>query len=444
MSLDMLLISPPNVVFRPREGERGLMPPLGLGYLAATLEQAGYSVDLVDMQPEGVRGADLARMVQERKPRVVGISTTVVTYKNGLRVAQVVKGALPTVKVVVGGPQATFLVEETLACPAVDVLVRYEGEGTIIELMRHFDGDRPSLDSIRGIAFCDGDHIYRTEPRPLIADLDSIPTPARHLFKSHLYAKPGVLITARGCPSQCVFCAANALYKDPPYRARSPELVVDEIEEMVEKYNLNSFFVADDTFTLSPARTIKICNFIVERRLSVSWTCEARINTMTPELAYKLAEAGCLEVQYGVETGNPQIMKLIRKGIKLKQVEEVVDYTLGAGLDVICSFIIGFPWDTHDTVRQTVDLACRLNGLGSLIPNRGGNKRGRLVAMYAPLTPLPGTEMYRQAETLGLRFLTRDWDQFTFNSPVVETENLSAAEIRRVLYEMDTSVSSAA
>jgi anaerobic magnesium-protoporphyrin IX monomethyl ester cyclase len=435
MTSDVLLIAP-SLAFRPRGNRGGMMPPLGLGYLAAVLEQAGYRVDLVDMQAEGVRGPDLTRMVRERQPRVVGISTMVVTYRNGLRAAQVVKQALPATKVVVGGPQATFLVEETLACPAVDVLVRYEGEETLVELMHHYDGDGPALDRIRGIAFRDGGRIYQTERRSLIADLDSLPLPARHLFKSQLYAKPGVLITARGCPSRCVFCAANALYPSPPYRARSPHLVVDEIEGMVNEHGLDSFLIADDTFTLCPERAMRICDLILERGLAVKWTCEARVNTMTPKLARKLAQAGCIEVQYGVETGNAEIMKRIRKGIKLEQVEQVVDYTLSAGLDVICSFIVGFPWDTPDTVRQTVDFACRLNRLGSLAPNRGGKKRGRSIAMYAPLTPLPGTVMYQQAEELGLHFLTRDWDQFTFSTPVVETASLSAAQIRRVLYEI--------
>ena len=153
MTSDVLLIAPLSIVFRPRENESGMMPPLGLGYLAAVLEQAGYRVDLVDMQAEGVRGPDLTRMVRERQPRVVGISTMVVTYGNALRVACLVKKALPTAKVVIGGPQATFLVEETLACLAVDVLVCYEGEETLVELMHHYDGDGPALEHIRGIAF---------------------------------------------------------------------------------------------------------------------------------------------------------------------------------------------------------------------------------------------------------------------------------------------------
>lgn len=434
MALDMLLVAPPSVAAKPYDKDGGMTLPLGLGYLAAVLEQAGYSVELLDMAAEQARGADLTRLVRERQPRVVGISTMVVTYKNGLRIAELVKAASPTTKVIVGGPQATFLVEETLTCPAVDVLARYEGEETILELMHHFAGAGPTLDQIRGIAFKAGDRICETESRPLIEDLDRLPFPARHLFKLDRYAKPGVLITARGCPSHCVFCAANTLYPDPPYRARSPHFIVDEIEEMVNRHKLNSFFIADDAFTLWPKRAMAICDLIIERRLNVQWTCEARVNTMTRELARKMVEAGCIEVQYGVETGNPEIMKLIRKGISLEQVEKVVDYSQAIGLDVICSFIIGFPWDTAETVRQTLDFALRLGHLGCPIPNRGGKNRGRIVAMYAPLTPLPGTAIYRQAEALGIRFLTRDWDLFTFNSPVIETPHLSAAQVRQALY----------
>lgn len=437
MALDVLLISPPSIAFRGRGDEKGMMPPLGLGYLAAVLELAGFKVGLIDMQPEGIRGKDLARILEEQRPRVVGITTMVVSFKNALRVSEIVKQVLPDTKVVVGGPQATFLVEETLACPSIDVLVRHEGEDTILELMHFFLDGSLSLDHIRGIAFREGDKIYQTEDRPLIRDLDRLPFPARHLFKSHLYVKPGVVITARGCPSQCVFCAARALYPNPSYRARATKLVVDEIEEMVERYRLDSFFIADDTFTLDPDRAMEICDLIIERKLRVWWACEARVNTMTPELAHKLVQAGCVEVQFGVETGNPEIMKRIRKGIRLEQVEEVVNYTLEAGLDVLCSFIIGFPWDTPETVKQTLDFARKLSRLGNgAVASRGRRRRGRMVAMYAPLTPLPGTELYRRAEEWGIRFLTRDWDRFTFNEPVIETNNLSARDVRRILYEI--------
>ena len=176
---DILLISPPSIakLRRPPRQQQvskdGYVPPLGLCYLAAVLERAGYHVDLIDMQAENLRGTDLAHWVRERRPRVVGIGTTVVTYKNGLRIAELVKEVSPTTQIIVGGPQATFLIEETLACPAVNILVRFEGEETIVELMHHFADHGPSLDRIRGIAFRDGDHICRTDPRPLIADLDT-------------------------------------------------------------------------------------------------------------------------------------------------------------------------------------------------------------------------------------------------------------------------------
>jgi anaerobic magnesium-protoporphyrin IX monomethyl ester cyclase len=388
-------------------------------------------VDLLDMQAEGVRGTDIAPLVQERQPRVVGISTMVVTYGNALRVACLVKKALPTAKVVIGGPQATFLVEETLACLAVDVLVCYEGEETLVELMHHYDGDGPALEHIRGIAFRDGDRIHQTEQRPLITELDSLPFPSRHLFKASLYTKPGVLITARGCPSQCIFCAANALYPGKKrYRARSPQAVVDEIGELVEYYGVGEFFIADDAFTLQPERAMEICDLILARRIRTRWTCEARINSMTPELVYKMREAGCYLVQYGIETGNPEIMKLIRKGISLEQVEEVVNYTQAAGIDIICSFIIGFPWDTHQTVNQTIDFARQLCCKGAREPNLGGAGRGLVNAMFAHLTPLPGTYLYDHAGELGVRLLSQDWDRYTMSAPIIETSHLSVMDMR--------------
>jgi radical SAM superfamily enzyme YgiQ (UPF0313 family) len=357
-----------------------------------------------------------------------------VTYKNGLRIAELIKAASPTTQIVVGGPQATFLIEETLACPAVDILVRFEGEETIVELMHYFDGNGLALDQIRGIAFREGNRIHQTEPRPLIANLDTLPFPARHLLKGALYAKPGVLITARGCPSQCIFCAANTLYPHVHYRARTPEAVVDEIEDLLS-YGVGEFFIADDAFTLQPQRAIEICDLIMARGIRARWTCEARVTSMTPELVRKMHESGCYLVQYGVETGNPDIMKYIRKGIRLSQVEEVVNFSQAAGLDVICSFIIGFPWDTQQTVHQTIDFARKLCRLGAREPNLGGPNRGLVNAMFAYLTPLPGTPLYDQADQLGIRLLSRDWDRYTMASPIIETQHLSADDMRDLFIE---------
>jgi len=359
-----------------------------LGYLAAVLEQAGYSVAVVDMDAQGIRGTELEQMVRDRPPRVVGITTMATSYKNGLRIAQIIKNTCPMTKVVMGGPQVTFLIKETLACPAVDIVVRHEGEETLLELMRHFNGDGPSLESIRGIAFRDGGHICQTELRPLVADLDNLPFPARHLFDMGRYNIPGTLLTARGCPSRCIFCVAPALYPDLSYRMHSPQRVVEEIECLVTEYKLNAFIIVDDTFTLQPKRAIEICDLIINRGLNVKWGCEARINTMTPELARKLFEAGCIEVQYGVETGDPEIMQRIRKGIELEQVEEVVRYSLATGMNVVCSFIIGHPWDTRDTVQRTLDFGLKLSKLGA---GSSGDSRfcTRVLTFFAPTRPFP-------------------------------------------------------
>jgi anaerobic magnesium-protoporphyrin IX monomethyl ester cyclase len=433
--LDVLLITPPPIFAGPADPPDGIAPSLGLGYLAAVLEQAGYHVAILDMQAERMRGADLSRYIAAQHPRLVGISTVVKTYKNGLRAAQVIKAAAPETKVIVGGPHATFLIEETLNCPAVDVLVRYEGEETILELMQHFDTGQPALDQIRGIAYRDEDQLIETEARPLLAELDQLPFPARHLFRLDRYTQPGILITARGCGSQCVFCAASTLYPQPRYRTRSPQRVVDEIEELVERYNLTSLFIADDTFTLWPKRAIEICDLLLARNLKVQWTCEARINTMTPQLAAKLVEAGCTGVNFGVETGNPEIMQQIRKGIQLSQVESVVHQTQAAGLDVVCSFIIGFPQDTPQTVQQSIALARHLEELGAPARRERAGQRGRVTYAFTILTPLPGTHLYDHAAELGLHFLTRDWDRYSLIEPVIETPQLNAAELRRWYFE---------
>ena len=433
--LDVLFVVPP--LPKRWTGKGGLndyVSPLGIGYLAAVLEKAGYRVDLVNMQTEQLRQENLAELLRSKKPRIVGITTTVTTYKNGLRAAQLIKDILPETKVLIGGPQATFLVEETLSCSAIDVLARFEGEETILELIRHFDGEQLPLEDIQGIAFMRDGQIHKTERRPLIANLDLLPAPAWHLYKlDQIQYKFPVIVTARGCPSKCVFCAANTLYPDPSYRVRSPQLVVDEIAYLVNTYGIRSFMIGDDAFTLRPKRAMEICDLLIAKNLDITWTCEARVDTMSPELAQKLKDAGCFLVQYGVETGNPEIMKFIRKGISLKQVEKVVDFTQAIGLNVACTFILGFPWDTHETTRQTIEFGRKLERMGAP-SNIKSSSRGRVSIGSTPLTPLPGTYVYEHAEELGIRFLTKDWDQFTY-TPVIETPHLTAQEIRRYYVE---------
>jgi len=431
---DVLLIVPPNasLVRGASSGTgAGFIPPLGLGYLAAVLEQAGYTVDILDMDVMAWRGADLVRLVQARQPRVVGLSMMVGSYNTGLRAAQLIRDTCPSTKIVVGGPQATFLAKDILSNhSAVDVVVCHEGEQTLLDLMHYWDDESLSLHNILGIAFrCEGG-VYHTPPRPLIRDLDTLPLPARHLFKMDRYTKPGVLITARGCVGHCVFCAAHATYPEKPYRARSPQAVMNEISDLSECFNLRDFFIADDAFTLQPKRAMAICDLIIASGLKVHWTCEARVNSMTPDLVHKMRAAGCHQIFYGVETGDPAIMKLIRKGIRLEQVEEAVNFTQAAGIDVMCSFILGFPWDTHLTVGQTIEFAGKLRRLGATRPNRGGPGRGFVTAAFYHLTPLPGTYIFEHASELGLKFLSKNWDHYTMAAPIIETAQLSAVDLR--------------
>ena len=442
--IDVLLVVPPSTSRQAAENPRAVpsatkrsimyMPSLGVAYLAAVIEKAGYSVRIVDIWAERLRASDLAEIVQQEHPRVVGISTSVTNYKNGLRLAEIARQAYPVTRVIVGGPQASFLVEETLACFAVDIVVRFEGEETILELMQHFDQGLPSLENIKGIAFRTESGIHTTERRPLNNNLDSLPSPAYHLIKMENYEKPSI-ITGRGCPYQCVFCAANALYQGAPYRARSPQKVVEEIATLVQQFNIDTFFVADDTFTMNAQRVNEICDLLIARNLNLKWGCEARINIMTRDLAKKLFHAGCQIVQYGVETGNAEIMELVRKNIKLDQVEDVIDFTLDAGLDVLATFIIGLPWDTQETVRQTIAFGRKIEQLNTLRSSTNSTKRGKAVIGYSLLTPLPGTYIYEHAEKLGIRFLTRDWDKFTLTEPVIETKYLTAQQIRNLYIE---------
>ncbi|HDN63148.1 MAG TPA: hypothetical protein ENF56_04215, partial [Candidatus Bathyarchaeota archaeon] len=189
-----------------------LCPPLGLGYIASNLILEGFEVEIIDMAALNLSLDQFKREVKQKEPKIVGISAETLTYKNALKVAETVKKENPEILTVMGGPHVTFLAEETLRNPQVDVVVRREGEMTMKEIARRLLRENGDLGNVKGITYRREGHIISNPERPLIEDLDSLPFPARELFPLDRYRVPGTLITSRGCPSKCIFCSAGAMY----------------------------------------------------------------------------------------------------------------------------------------------------------------------------------------------------------------------------------------
>lgn len=407
-------------------------PPLGLGYIGAVLLENGFEVEAIDMNVPNFDsesrigwGFDVDRLLEklrerivESHPMMVGISTYTETYLNALRIARIAKEIDQQIITVLGGPHVTFLPTEALKRYEVDIVVRNEGEYIMLELARFFRDGFGNLDEIKGISFRKNGTIISNPARPFIKDLDVLPFPARHLFPLNLYPYPGNVVTARGCPGRCIFCAAVAM-SGGSYRMRSSENVVSELVYLLEKHDLNYCVFVDDTFTSSHDRTMRICDLISEAGLDIHWSCTSRVNTVTKEMLKRMAEVGCDNINFGVESGSQRILDSIRKGITLKQMEDAVKWALESGITPICSFMFPHPDDTEETIKETKKLMEELLRQGCHIS-------------IAVTTPFPGTYLYTHAEELGVTIISDNWEDYDCGTPVIATRNFSQKDIYKL------------
>jgi len=416
---DVLLVQPPMPEhLRQYAPEVVVCPPLGLGYLASTLLENGFKVELTDLSVENPDRKGIELEFQTREPKILGITTTTNTYKNALNVAAIAKECNPNVLTILGGPHVTFTEEETLRNQQVDIVVRHEGELTMLELCQRLLRGDQGPKQVAGVSYRKDSAILKNPDRPLIENLDEIPFPARHLMRLDKYLSPGTIITSRGCPSKCIFCAAEAM-SGGKYRVRSPANVVAEIEKVADDFSPKFFFIADDTFTVFRDRTREICKLLSNLAKKVEWVCESRANFIDKPILQEMAEAGCTAIQFGVESGSEKILNAIKKGINLDQVRRAVRWAVEAKILPVCSFMVPHPEDTWKTVKETKRFMLELKDMGAFI----------YVSMT---TPFPGTNLYTHAKELGVTIITEDTDKYdlTGESPVIRTRNLSVEAIK--------------
>ena len=267
---------------------------------------------------------------------------------------------------------------------------------------------------LKGIVYKDNDKIRLTHPRPPINDLDTLPFPARHLlpFKNYVdsgYA--GSLITSRGCVFSCNYCSSS-LIMGKKFRTRSPENVVDEIEELHYKYKIRDMAFIDDIFMLNKQRAIAIANKIKKRGFDINFVTSSRVDTVNRELLESLKNSGMSTLYCGVESGSQRVLDLMGKGITLKQIENAVKTVKNVDLAVITSFIIGYPGETEKEIDQTINFSIKLE------PD---------YTQYSILTPFPGTSIYYELKQNDL-LDTENWDKYTALKSVINYEKLGLSK----------------
>ncbi len=416
---DILLISAPSSVpINEKVSKIGSLLPYGVGAVASVLAEHGFDVAALDLSAVTGGLAALDAALDAHRPRIVGLSAVTNTYRNALRLARAVKQRDSRIVTIIGGPHVTFTAADVLADPAIDVVVHHEGEMTALALADHVLRGYHTLDGIEGISYRGPDGAVRTNPeRAFIRNLDEVPFIAREIFRGSYSAPYEPLVTSRGCPFQCTFCSASA-FTGHTYRMRSPANVIDEIVYL-QRRNIHRFNFSDDTLTASPKRVRQLCALISALGLRICWASESRVDVVTREFLAMLAQHGCTQLQFGVESGDQAVLDSIHKRITVDEVEQAVRWAFDAGLMIICSMMIGHPADTKESVARSIELATRLEAAGAEV-------------RFHVCTPYPGTYLWEHAEELGLRFRTLDFDQFHFYSPVYDTPHLTAEDIRNL------------
>jgi radical SAM superfamily enzyme YgiQ (UPF0313 family)/ADP-heptose:LPS heptosyltransferase/predicted O-methyltransferase YrrM/Flp pilus assembly protein TadD len=345
----VMLISLPGLC----TGDEPLFP-LGIGYVVSALK-ADRDVMAVHYQRFEHAQAQMHEWLAYFRPDIVGLTCT--TFNRGAvrKTVEWIRSTFPAIRIVLGGVHASYTVEQALNCYGADYVVIGEGEETFRELCSAIDGKMP-VENVKGIAFRQDNQVILTPRRPVIAQLDDLPIPdfsfVEHLIKS---SGMGFVITSRGCPVRCSFCATSS-YWGQKIRMNSPERIVTEMELLVSKYGVRKIFFHDDTFNISLPRVARICSEIRARKLSVDWGVSCRVHPVSQEVVDLMVDTGCRHICWGIESGSPEMLSRIGKKItrnQIKQAYEACRKHLGL-ISVGAFTMVGNPGETDETIRETV------------------------------------------------------------------------------------------
>ncbi len=406
--MKILLIHPPPSGTLRATGV--LFPPLGILYLAGYMEREGYPVEVRDLAIKRNR-----RDLDFKRYDIVGISTDTTRHRQALKLAALAKRCGCTV--VMGGPHPGYVNQEILSTLKVDFIVHGEGEVTFAELVHALNKKDGDLRSVQGISFLHRGQLVKTPDRPFIEDLDQLPLPARHLINMDDYRRTRLgdreitpLITSRGCPYRCTFCASSQFW-GTKVRLRSVGAVLHELEELNRRYHFNAVAFLDDTFNLFPKRVIELCRGMVERKLDLWWWCLSRADLLirNEEMVQEMVRAGAKSIFIGVESSHPKTLQTFHKGMSVEDTIQTVAMLKKNGLEIHASYILGGLEEKSEQIHETIRFAKELD---------------TNVAQFSILTPYPGTAIYEQVKDRIFKWRA-PWAFFDMQHLVFKHDHLS-------------------
>jgi len=423
----VLLINPANFgeSWGPLKKGGGINPPLGLLYLSSVLKKNGFKVFFLDANIQNLTAKEAEKYIREVSPDIVGITAVTATFNYALEYLKVIKKINPKILTVIGGPHISA-VQSIKDYQEIDIGVIGEGEYTFLEICEKYEKEKGELlekEKIKGIVFRKGEEEIKNEARPLIANLDELPIPdykilgdiRKYRVQIDAYRKypVGTIISSRGCPYHCIFCDRNIFGNR--YRAHSPERIIEEIKILVKEMGCREIKFVDDMFTLQKERVDKICELIKKEKLKFNWSCSLRADFFYEDMLKKMKEAGLWMVNVGIESGNQEILKKIKKSLKLETVSKTVSLANKLGIYVRGFFILGHPGETKETMEDT------LNFVKSL---------PLYTAQFSLATPFIGTELFYIAEKYGYRDL--NINQYSEKFPVFIPEGLTKEDLLKM------------
>lgn len=410
--MKVLLIAPNYLKVYSYVSEEATMiaPPMGLAYIAGYLRDNGIDIQMLDFAALRSNTEMERKNIMNSKADIVALAATTNTIMLAYELAKISKEVLPDAKVVVGGPHPTMEPRRTLEeCKQIDYCVISEAEETMLELAQ-----KKKDEEILGISYRNKDgKIIVNQSRPLIQDLDKLPFPARDLLPLEKYWTPGVrrypyaiMMTSRGCPYSCTFCS-NFRTQGKQFRARTPENVLAEIDHLVKDYGIKEINIIDDNFTFLPKRVKEICDGLIKRNydLELKTGNGIRADRVSLPMLRHMKKAGFYLVAFGIESGDPGILKIMRKGETKDHIINAVKWAKQAGLLTEGFFMFGNEGEGRKEMLETIKFAKELD---------------LSIAQFQIYTPVPGSPLFDTIKREG-KIFSEKWEDFNaFNEPLFE------------------------
>jgi len=402
---------------------KGVQPPLGIAYVASYVRKyGGHKIEILDLG-----AGDKIRRLDS--PDYIGITSTTTMFPESRRTIKALKEIHPDVPVIIGGVHVTAL-PETIKDDLFDIGVIGEGEKTMLEIL-----DGKPLEEIQGIVFKKDGKIIQNPPRPLIQDLDSTPFPARDLLRmEEYYIKPkqvirGVLrrstqiMSSRGCPYNCIFCGSCVMWHRK-VRAYSPDYVISELHELIDKYRVEAVYFQDDMLSFDKKRLHEICSRMKEEGITdkIIWSCQLRANLTSKEVIDEIKGAGCIQAEFGFESGSEKTLKNLKGGsVTVEDNRKAVELCNSAGIRILGNFLIGSPGETRKDIAESMDFIRK--------------NRMDFVHLHI-LTPFPGTDLWELVKDKPEAY---EWENFSMSNTdenMIVADKLSRKELMELYAEM--------